>query len=76
MVLEYIVAWNVERSRWEVLEHNTSPVKLYVLDRYLRKRPAKKQARRLAKKANGVYISYTKESRSRRRVAEKTDYSF
>lgn len=75
MTFEYIVAWNMVRSRWEVLEHDTVQGSVHVLDRYLKKRPAKKQARSLAKKEEAVYISYTKDAKHDRFVAEKRDYS-
>lgn len=77
----YEVKWNPERSKWEVKEARNPTAfqavygdSYFVLDRYRKKSPAKKQARKLAKKDNKSVAFYSKDEPGRERVTYQNDY--
>lgn len=71
---KFMVKWHEKRSKWLVLEESPSG-KLYVLENYRTKEPAKKHARTLARKEDAKTEYYSKDSAEKERVTYRKDYS-
>lgn len=71
---KFMVKWHEKRSKWLVLEKNPEG-KLYVIDKYRLKEPAKQHARNLARKEGVEAVYYSKDPQGSERVTYRSDYS-